>query len=570
MLGCVAIVLPNLSIMKKITLTAWAVFVSTFTFAQEAPFSQRLTSSKGNTVMTADQLKAKKNFKVSSLRDKVRVHGVAPRKDFTPTVDSLITTAPAGEVHNNVIRSGTGYYSLYGYVLSSTAYAMTGNYVKTDDAIYLKDPFTNLTTDSYLKLDAEGDGKYVAHLPQPIYDEEYQGTTYHYYASKLKINDEHNSYAADTLSDGSIDQDVHFELVGDTLKSTDLSFENIIGLTDDTYAWYGYGDYDIAMYDNPYTTTSLPSGVAFERWVLNRSQLVNVAVDGNEIYINDPTANNNLYWFKGTIEGDKVTFKGPQYLGVNEDYATHVFFFPGTSFWDDQGKGYALSDELVMNYDPAAKKFTAQDTADAMIINGALDRVYYLSVYDNPELAFFVEKAGTPADPYFTQVSEYNTDYGYGYIVFFIPTVDVDGNFIEPSKIYYNIYFDSETPETLSTDDYTSLGQDMTDIPFYFSDGWDIFLQGSTHQLYYYVAEYDQVGVSTTYTGGGESHRSNIVWAENPANSIKGGTTDNGAVESVKYFDLSGRRIAAPVKGLYLKKVTFADGTTKTVKGMAK
>lgn len=92
MLGCVAIVLPNLSIMKKITLTAWAVFVSTFTFAQAVPFSQRLTPSKGNTVTTADQLKAKKNFKVSSLRDKVRVYGVVPRKDFTPTVDSLITT----------------------------------------------------------------------------------------------------------------------------------------------------------------------------------------------------------------------------------------------------------------------------------------------------------------------------------------------------------------------------------------------------------------------------------------------------------------------------------------------
>ena len=95
-------------------------------------------------------------------------------------------------------------------------------------------------------------------------------------------------------------------------------------------------------------------------------------------------------------------------------------------------------------------------------------------------------------------------------------------------------------------------------------------MQGSIHQLYYYVAEYDQVGVSTTYTGGGESHRSNIVWAENPENAIKGVTTNNGAVESVKYFDLSGRQISAPAQGLYLKEVTYADGTTKTVKRLAK
>lgn len=181
----------------------------------------------------------------------------------------------------------------------------------------------------------------------------------------------------------------------------------------------------------------------------------------------------------------------------------------------------------------------------------------------------FVEVAATPADPVITTLTAYDEQYGAGF-QFELPAVDVDGNFIDPSKIYYNIYFDgSEEPETLSPDDYQNLTEEMTNVPYDFSDNYDFLCGGTTHTFYFYVAEYNNIGVSQTYTGGGETHRSNIVWATNPT-SIKGVSSDSKSVKSVNYYDLSGRQVSAPAQGLYIKTITYTDGSKKNVKRMAK
>ena len=39
---------------------------------------------------------------------------------------------------------------------------------------------------------------------------------------------------------------------------------------------------------------------------------------------------------------------------------------------------------------------------------------------------------------------------------------------------------------------------------------------------------------------------------------------------STEYFDLSGRKVAAPATGLYIQKVTFSDNTVKTKTVMKK
>ena len=118
-----------------------------------------------------------------------------------------------------------------------------------------------------------------------------------------------------------------------------------------------------------------------------------------------------------------------------------------------------------------------------------------------------------------------------------------------PAKLYYNIYFDgSEEPETLSPDDYQNLTEEMTNVPYDFSDNYDFLCDGTTHTFYFYVAEYNNIGVSPPYTGGGETHRSNIVWATNPT-SIKGVSSDSKSVKSVNYYDLSGRQVSAPAQG---------------------
>jgi len=40
----------------------------------------------------------------------------------------------------------------------------------------------------------------------------------------------------------------------------------------------------------------------------------------------------------------------------------------------------------------------------------------------------------------------------------------------------------------------------------------------------------------------------------------------NGYMKNVTYTDLSGRKIATPTSGVYVKSVTYADGSVKVMK----
>jgi hypothetical protein len=72
------------------------------------------------------------------------------------------------------------------------------------------------------------------------------------------------------------------------------------------------------------------------------------------------------------------------------------------------------------------------------------------------------------------------------------------------------------------------------------------------------------------YRDGDEEVASDVVYAhpydENAVNDIL------VAAEAVSetYTDLSGRIVALPAPGLYIKTTTYADGTTRTVKVLVK
>lgn len=558
--------------MKKFTLVCLATLIASASFGQKSMTLLKNATPSDKAPSKEVRMNARKSL--ASMREQLKANRVAVRKDFTPTVTTSITEPPAGEEHQNTILRSDYYYNIWGNIIGGTNKAGLGNYVMTDDAIYLRDPFSGFPSRTYLKLDKTADNEYVAHLPQAIYEEEYEGTTYQYYATKLRINDEGTTYIPDTLDDNTIDQDVRFVLDEDTLKAVDLDGEKIIGLTDNTYAWYGYGDFNYVLFDNPYTGNTVPDGATIEKWSLNGSELVNVAFVDNDVYVQDPVLGESGYWLKGAISGNKATFSGMQYMGVNGDYTTHEFFLPATytTYLDDEGETqyiYTIADDIVFNYDKDAKKLTSAGDSTAFTFNGAPDEIYWITCYNDPVLKKFVEVAATPADPVITTLTPYDEEYGAG-LMFELPAVDVDGNFIDPAKLYYNIYFDgSEEPETLSPDDYQNLTEEMTNVPYDFSDNYDFRCDGTTHVFYFYVAEYNNIGVSQTYTGGGETHRSNIVWATNPT-SIKGVSSDSKSVKSVNYYDLSGRQVSAPAQGLYIKTITYTDGSKKNVKRMAK
>lgn len=134
---------------------------------------------------------------------------------------------------------------------------------------------------------------------------------------------------------------------------------------------------------------------------------------------------------------------------------------------------------------------------------------------------------------------------------------DAEGKYLNPEKLFYNIYFDGEK-QTLSTSDYQLFKKDMTDIPYEYSDNYDIQYNGDDHKIYFYKSDIKQFGVQLVYTGGNEIHSSDIVyWDIASGAPVTDGISDVNASNSEKnkvYYDLSGRKVTNPSNGIFIMK----------------
>ena len=55
----------------------------------------------------------------------------------------------------------------------------------------------------------------------------------------------------------------------------------------------------------------------------------------------------------------------------------------------------------------------------------------------------YIQKAGKPATPeyfYFTSTPDYDNTFNEIKLAFYVKNADVDGNYLDPEKMYYNVY----------------------------------------------------------------------------------------------------------------------------------
>ena len=102
-------------------------------------------------------------------------------------------------------------------------------------------------------------------------------------------------------------------------------------------------------------------------------------------------------------------------------------------------------------------------------------------------------------------------------VVFDVPLKDADDNDLIAGYMSYVFYVqkDGEEPTELvfTPDQYTYLESDMSEILYTFSDEYDFY----PSQIYLNQGEeelrsWDALGLQSIYRGGGEEHRSEIVW----------------------------------------------------------
>ena len=279
-----------------------------------------------------------------------------------------------------------------------------------------------------------------------------------------------------------------------------------------------------------------------------------VGFDGNDVYfkgVSDDTAD---MWLKGTLsqDGKTVTIPANQFMGQIDFYGyfTYDYFFAAL------GEDYETLEDIVLNYNAETSTFTTDQTLVLHDGKRSLGEPYQM--FTDVVISKMVEFAATPADP---SIDSYKLEgTSYPYISFEIPAKDVDGHDIITSKLFYTVWIEwdaVEQPFVVRADKYRDVTEDMTEIPYDWDDGYDIYIGGS--RFYINPAKnayaYTKYGIQSIYYGGDERNTSNIVWMENPVYDpvLTDAITDvNFNNQKVVIFDLQGRRVSKAGKGLYI------------------
>ena len=302
-----------------------------------------------------------------------------------------------------------------------------------------------------------------------------------------------------------------------------------------------------------------PEDIATERYSITHGiygHFVDVAFARGEVYIKGvseeytPNA-----WIKGTLneETNKITF--PRQLAGS--YRTSLYYFIGTDLTkvnDNYGGTYTYTldeenTDLVFDYDPETRSFSSDR---ALVVNNFKDSLDYFERFPKPVFRPYVEKAGTPAAPAVLQIDDRFWAWGYerSTVAVSIPVCDEEGNFMDPSKLFYSLYVDDDEPYLLYQDEYPDLPFDgVEEIPYLYTDGTNIYPKSVG--LWIFQNGFERMGIKSIYYGGDDRRETAIYYKAPDSVGIEEIKNEDLSVKN--YYDLSGRRVINPKKGLYIQ-----------------
>ncbi len=221
-------------------------------------------------------------------------------------------------------------------------------------------------------------------------------------------------------------------------------------------------------------------------------KFVTVGFDADTVYVQGMSAAITDGWIKGVKDVDGSYVFEAVYLGIYESlYGNYDI--------------YTEADTMV--YDANLDKFTC-----ASFVTTA--EGYTMEEYKAITLSVIVEVAATPADPEFGVFKFAGATYPY--VTYNIPVVGTQGEELNPEKLSYEFFVqkgNESSPLVLTTDIYKELAADMTEIPYLFSDDYDVYNSNLyLNQTEEEVRSWEKLGLQTIYRGLGEEHKSNIVW----------------------------------------------------------
>ncbi|WP_337813930.1 hypothetical protein [Prevotellamassilia timonensis] len=505
----------------------------------------------------------------------------------TTTTAPIIDAQPEGKLHANFYFSGESFVNMMGYEAQLPFDGIWGKIVEAPDnkTIYINNPIGAYYSDAWIKGERTTGDTIEVKLPQQFVHEEYDGMSTDAWLYKLvpvKVEQDGETYT--TFKPDSTSQTVKYVWRNDSIVLVNTTQDSkLLGMCTEAGEWYGYGDYiqqytvfdqqPVAPKDETKATqmsiTYYDSGQMYGR-------VKKVVREGNDIYIAGLNGNIPSGWAKGTISGNKATFSGHQYMGLDTVTASYAFFEPVSHnmVWDseigDSIESLTLADAITFDYD--ADKGTLS-TDSTFVANQGYKMFNQVFTYDGATLEPWTEKAATPlaVDASTMSYMPFSEEYGYGLLAFAPSEFDADGYILDANKLYYSIYLDDDVL-TINPDEYKLFPYETTEIPFIYSDMLDFVNYAGLWQVYTFVTGIDRIGVQMIYKGGGEVRKSAITYisATDEDPSAVSNVAQTGKVAGVTYTDLSGRRVSRPGKGLFIQTTRLADGTITTSKRLFK
>lgn len=503
----------------------------------------------------------------------------------------IIYTAPEGKIEN-MSRSGYSVYPYNGYLYASEYEGKVSEVVTCDNGdVYMKNPIAMLSADSYLKGHKEGN-TIVFNLPQAVKYLQYSGGDYEMVVTLLQYNEEEGWYYPANTPDAielglpeienklvlNIGEDGYYSYEGDYIDGLYTALGVMYG---DDLSWAGYTDEWSTwgvMTDQP---IEVPAGLSTKEVVVKHNgvgNFANIGFEGDNVYIQGIFEEMPEAWVKGERDGDKVTFASGQYLGIDFQYGNFIYFAAANieavydEYYEEWADQLTYLDSITFNYDEESLTLTCA-ADEGIVYNGAKDSLYCISYYTSPVIAPQpAEISYTPQNPTALKYFDYYENYGYCWLDFDLSALNADGELLRKSNLYYKIYVDGDEYE-FDTYDYILLPENMTLVPFNFSEGYDFIISGNTREVYFYFEGAEEIGVQLFYFDGlvvdGEAGellgQSEIVSISTDSSGVKKVEAAKD-IDNVRFYNLNGQSISNPDNGIFVKKVTYSDGTVKSFK----
>ena len=500
----------------------------------------------------------------------------------------IIKDTPKGKLIENLYRSSKS------WVKKGWTGVQPGRYegivskivIGEDGCIYIYNPLSGLDSKSWLKLERQADGKYRAKLPQAIHtddlggdDDEEESSERTISLTRLVSSDDGKNYEPIGANNY-----VDFTVEGRTLKMSGMGQKKQIWGATYNNSWlnnYG-GDWALTIEPlNEQLITPPSTATKTQYTVTSKSdpspRIVEVMTDNNDIYVKGLFKAEKLanVWVKLTKQGDKAVMSTNQYLGITKktdfkkyDSDKSEYHTFAAAFENEE----KTAENLEFSID-ATGKLTASKILRTSLGKASNENITgedYIESYEGLTLTPYVQKeVGAPATPeyfYLTSTPNYDNTSNEIKLAFYVKNADVNGNVLNPEKMYYNVYVNGSTEpfKFKKGTNYNYMEQEeLVNIPFNYKDknNYDFKVVDNLRILHFYDSSITRLKVVMVYESDGKKYSSEPMVASLPTDGIESANFSKTTTE--KYYTVDGRQIQKLQKGLNIIK--SSNGTTRKV-----